>query len=154
MGQGGSLSQLKYPEGEIDFIVAATISDLSSAAKDVDLTDTPIGRTVAIRVESPVEIALKKIHYRATMLKPRDIFDIAIVDAIDHDHLVAGLHAIADRKDDLLRRLTAIHPDFLEAEIAELDIQSGWDNEKANCLDIVRSIAKLIPTPSAAPRSR
>jgi hypothetical protein len=144
--------KLKYPEGEIDFIVAAAISDLPPEAKHVDLTHTPLGKSVGIRLDSPVETALKKIHYRATMLKPRDIFDIAVVDTIDHDRLVANLHAVADRRDDLLRRLTAVRPDFVESEIAELDIQAGWENEKANCLDIVRSIAKLIPGPAPAPR--
>src|SRR5690348_12231954 len=91
--------KLKYPEGEIAFIVAGIISNLPLTAKDVDLTDTPVKKTVSIRVDSPVEIALKKVHYRATMLKPRDIFDIAVVDAIDHDDLVASLHAVADRKE-------------------------------------------------------
>jgi hypothetical protein len=144
--------KLKYSEGEINFIVAATILDLPPQAKDVDLTDTQLGKTINILVESPVETALKKIHYRATMLKPRDIFDIAVVDTIDHDRPVASLHAVADRNDDLLRRRTAVRPDFVDTEIAELDIQSDWENEKANCLDIVRSIAKLIPDPAPAPR--
>jgi nucleotidyltransferase AbiEii toxin of type IV toxin-antitoxin system len=100
-----------------------------------------------IAVEPPTEIALKKIHYRASMLKPRDIFDIAVVYKLDRDGLIAHLADVAKNKHDLLRRLDTIRPDFLQAEIAELDIQSGWKNEQANCLTIVRSIADLIPDP-------
>ena len=48
-----------------------------------------------IEVERPAEIALKKMHYRPTMLKPRDIFDIAVADSIDHDALVGNLNAIS-----------------------------------------------------------
>jgi nucleotidyltransferase AbiEii toxin of type IV toxin-antitoxin system len=122
--------KLRYPEGEIDFIVTSSISNLSSSEQTIDLRATPIG---------------KKIHCRASMLKPRDIFDIAVVYKTDHDRLLAHLPDIANKKNDLLRRLDSIRPDFLQAEIAELDIQPGWDNEQTNCLGIVRSIADLIP---------
>jgi hypothetical protein len=93
------------------------------------------------------EIALKKMHYRATTLKPRDIFDVAVVDKLDREALVGNLGGIADSKDGLLRRLNGINEDFLKAELEELDIQPGWENEKANCLRIVRSIVERIPRP-------
>ena len=34
---------------------------------------------------------------------------------------------------------------FLQAELAELDIQAGWDDQKKNCLDTTRSLVKQIP---------
>jgi hypothetical protein len=138
--------KLRYPEGEIDFIVTTSISNLPPSEQTIDLQDTPIGKAVNIRVEPPTEIALKKIHYRASMLKPRDIFDIAVVHKLDHDRLIAHLADVTGRKDDLLRRLDSIRPGFLQAEIGELDIQPGWENEQSNCLSIVRSIADLIPS--------
>ena len=92
-----------------------------------------------------MEIALKKLHYRATMLKPRDVFDIEVIDAIDGDALLANLHEVAGKKDDLLRRLDNIKEDFLQAELAELDIRPRWEKHKKTCLETVRGIVARIP---------
>ena len=143
--------KLKYPEGEIDFIVSGAISNLQPVGKELDLTNIRPGRKTTIQVDSPAEIALKKMHYRATMLKPRDIFDIAVVDKLAHTTLVANLHEIADKKNHLLQRLDSLNGDYLRAELAELDIQPGWEEENENCLEIVRSIIEQIPEPTLTP---
>jgi hypothetical protein len=96
-------------------------------------------------VEPPPEIALKKMHRRATMLKPRDIFDIAVVKKIDGGLLIANLDKIASKKDDLVRRLASIRVDYLKADLAELDIQPGWEHEQETCLETVRSLVAQIP---------
>ncbi len=62
--------KLRFAEGEIDFIVATTLT-----------TPGFVKQTLAgqnVRLETPVEIAIKKAHYRAENLKPRDIFDLAV----------------------------------------------------------------------------
>ncbi|WP_249150364.1 hypothetical protein [Bradyrhizobium sp. JYMT SZCCT0180] len=87
----------------------------------------------------------KKMHYRPTMLKSRDIFDIAVADSIDHEALVGNLHEISDKQNALRKRLDAIDPKFLQAELAELDIQEGWDDQKKNCLETVQSLVEQIP---------
>jgi hypothetical protein len=97
--------KLKYPEGEIDFIVSAPISSLPPIEKQIDLTGIRKGSKPTIRLDPPAEIALKKLHYRATMLKPRDVFDISVIHAIDGDVLIANLHEVTEKKNDLLRRL-------------------------------------------------
>jgi hypothetical protein len=102
-----------------------------------------------IRIDPPVEIALKKLHYRATMLKPRDVFDISVVDAIAGAALIANLHEVAKKKDDLLRRLDDIKEDFIQAELAELDIRPRWETHKTTCLKTVRDIVGRIPKPAA-----
>jgi len=40
------------------------------------------------------------------------------------------LKEIADKKSALLKRLDGIDRKFLQAELAELDIQQGWDDQK------------------------
>jgi Nucleotidyl transferase AbiEii toxin, Type IV TA system len=140
--------KLKYPDGEIDFIVTAPISSLPPIEKQIDLTGIRNGSKPAIRLDPPAEIALKKLHYRATMLKPRDVFDIAVIDAIDGGALAANLHEVAKKKNDLLRRLDAIKEDFLNAELAELDIRPGWEKHKKSCLQTVRGIVGRIPEPT------
>lgn len=137
--------KLIYAEGEIDFIVSGPLSGLGSDTFEIDLTDLPAARKVSVQAEHPAEIALKKMHYRPTMLKPRDIFDIAVVNSIDHDALVRNLSVISDKKSALITRLDNVDRKFLQAELAELDIQAGWDDQKKNCLDTTRSLVKRIP---------
>jgi hypothetical protein len=141
--------KLKYPEGEIDFIVSARISSLPPLERQIDLTAIRKGSKPTIRLHPPAEIALKKLHYRATMLKPRDVFDVAVIDAIDGGALAANLHEVANKKDDLLRRLEGLKEDYLQAELAELDIRPGWEKHKETCLETVRAIVGRIPKPPA-----
>ena len=63
--------KLVFPEGEIDFIVAAPITELASEV--MTIPDEQGSLSVQIEVEHPVEIALKKLVYRAGGLKVRDI---------------------------------------------------------------------------------
>ncbi|MEJ2433375.1 MAG: hypothetical protein P8Y53_09480 [Pseudolabrys sp.] len=41
-------------------------------------------QSIQIKVEHPVEMALKKMNYRAGSLEVRDIFDIAVVDSLHY----------------------------------------------------------------------
>jgi hypothetical protein len=141
--------KLKYPEGEVDFIVTAAISSLPPIERQIDLTGIRKGLKPTIWIDTPVEIALKKLHYRATMLKPRDVFDISVIDAIDGPALTAHLHEVAEKKGDLLRRLDGIKEDFIQAELAELDIRPRWEMHKKTCLESVRRIVERIPKPTA-----
>ena len=137
--------KLRYPEGEIDFIVSSAISDLEAAPKEIDLTSIRPGWKPAIVVEPPTVIALKKMYHRATMLKPRDIFDIAVVKKFDGARLIANLGDVASKKGGLVRRLASIQVGYLTADLAELDIQPGWDREQETCLETVRSLVAQIP---------
>jgi hypothetical protein len=137
--------KLRYPEGEIDFIVSGPLSDLDPVEKEIDLTSIRAGWTPTIMVEPPAEIALKKMYHRATMLKPRDIFDITVIKKIDGDSLTTNLCAVASKKDDLLRRVNSIRVDYLKADLAELDIQPGWEHEQETCLETVRALVVHIP---------
>src|SRR5205807_8011018 len=116
-------------EGEIDFIVAASITDLPSEKKSVDLGE--IGRPVSciIDVEHPVEIALKKLSYRGRMLKVRDIFDIAVVDHYFSELLRSNLVHVKDSKAEIVARLNGISESFLRLELNELDISESWRRE-------------------------
>jgi hypothetical protein len=56
---------------------------------------------------------------------------------------------VAEKKDDLLRRLDDIKEDFIQAELAELDIRPRWETHKTTCLETVRGIVERIPKPAA-----
>lgn len=79
------------------------------------------------------------------MLKPRDIFDITVIKKIDGDSLTTNLSAVASKRDDLLRRVNSIRVDYLKADLAELDIQAGWEQEQETCLETVRALVEQIP---------
>jgi Nucleotidyl transferase AbiEii toxin, Type IV TA system len=137
--------KLEYAEGEIDFIVSGPLSDLAATSHEIDLADLPAKRKVTVEIEHPAEIALKKMHYRPTMLKSRDIFDIAVADSIDHEALASNLNKISDKKSLLLKRLDGVDREFLQAELAELDIQEDWEDWKKSCWATVRSLVEKIP---------
>jgi len=137
--------KLVYPEGEIDFIVATPITSLASESMAI-----PEERGLAatqIEVAHPVEIALKKLVYRAGSLKVRDIFDIAVVDSIDHEVLRANLHHASGVKQAILKRLASLSEDYCRQELAELDIQDDWQHIKGECLVRTRKIVESIPDP-------
>jgi hypothetical protein len=56
---------------------------------------------------------------------------------------------VAEQKDDLLRRLDDIREDFIQAELAELNIRPRWEMQKKTCLETVRDIVGRIPKPTA-----
>ena len=135
--------KLVYPEGEIDFIVAAPITDLASEAKTIP--DEQGSQSVQIEVEHPVEIALKKLVYRAGLLKVRDIFDIAVIDSLHHDVLRENLHHASRVKKDILIRLANLSEEYCRQELAELDIQEDWKHSADECLARTRTVIESIP---------
>lgn len=138
--------KLVYPEGEIDFIVAAPITNLASEPMTVpEKQGSPGGQSAQIEVEHPVEIALKKLVYRAGSLKVRDIFDIAVVASLHDDLLRANLYHASDVKQDILKRLAGVSEDYCRQELAELDITEKWQHVADTCLTRTREIVESIP---------
>jgi hypothetical protein len=135
--------KLVYPEGEIDFIVASPITDLLAEA--VTIPGEQGANSAEIAVEHPVEIALKKLVYRAGLFKVRDIFDIAVVDSLHHDLLSANLHYASGVKEDVLARLANLSEDYCRRELAELDIQEQWKHLVDECLSLTRAVVESIP---------
>src|SRR3546814_6270096 len=70
------------------------------------------GRTS--RIETPWETAIKKVFYRSSTFKLRDVFDLAAV--VDHDgeRLKSCLPEVEDKLDRLLDRIDALVPVYEE----------------------------------------
>jgi hypothetical protein len=132
--------KLIFPEGEIDFIVAPPITNLSSEKKSVDMSEIGRPGPLVVDVEYPVEIALKKLVYRGRMLKVRDIFDIAVVDHYFSKLLHSNLVHVKDSQAGILARLKGISETFLRLELNELDISESWRREADTCLARVTAI--------------
>ena len=143
--------KLVYSEGEIDFIVAAAITDLPPERKVVDADRPKADTPHTIDVEHPVEIALKKLTYRGSLLKVRDIFDIAVVDSGFRDLLYDNLRHVSRLKPGILARMAGISEDFCREELAELDIADKWRPTADTCLTRMREIAENIPEMKRTP---
>lgn len=138
--------KLVYPEGEIDFIVAAPITDLpSTTAALSDLHVAADDPSATIKVEHPVEIALKKLIYRGGELKVRDIFDIAVVDSLHNKQLFSSLHHASHVRQAAHVRLAGLSEDYCRQELAELDIEQKWRPMADTCLARTRSVVGSIP---------
>jgi hypothetical protein len=137
--------KLIFPEGEIDFIVASRLTNLATELKTIDVGGFGTTASHKINVEHPVEIAIKKLLYRGAMLKVRDIFDIAVVDALFPDLLRANLDRVAHLKPAIIARLDGVSEDYLHLEISELDIAEKWRTEAVLCRNRVSAIIAAIP---------
>lgn len=108
----GNYLKLELDEGAIDFIAAATVTDLSPW--------TYRFHKRAIAVEAPGEIIAKKLRYRGSLLPVRDIFDILALAQIDGAALEAAVAAAAaetPRAIDRIERLAGRYRETIAEEV-------------------------------------
>ena len=111
----GNFVKLYFPEGEIDFVASVALT------RDPMIRETVLGR--AVWVETSAEIIAKKIWHRATEIKARDLFDLALVAEREPAALVLIRDVLAARRRALLRcideRENALREDFAALEVLE-----------------------------------
>lgn len=123
--------KLKVGEQEIDFIVAPLLTKEPVVKKNI------VG--IPIMVESPEEIVVKKMFYRAESFKVRDVFDLAVVIKNKEDALMENIDIFRSKLDLLNSRLDIMKIVY-KKEIAALDI---IDHETAkDALSIVHGFIK------------
>jgi predicted nucleotidyltransferase component of viral defense system len=111
--EASNFLKLNYPEGEIDFILAPFLT--STPWKTLKV------QGLQVRVETPVEIIIKKLFYRAELLKARDIFDTVIVFCNERDQLLNESKILFSKYEILRRRWEKIKLIF-ENDLANLDL--------------------------------
>lgn len=118
-GDGVSFQKLAFKDvGEIDFIIghAMTSSPAIQAIVEGEAT----------QLETIPEIIAKKIYYRGSSIKPRDIFDIA---AAAEEHAVSVIDALRAYRAEVQATLEVIdklNPDFVSGAIAQLSIKDKF----------------------------
>lgn len=119
--------KLQFPEGEIDFVVSAPLT------QDPVVAETIFGREVM--VETSVEIVAKKVWHRGDRFRARDIFDLALVAEKEPDALKSITPILRDRKDVIMARMKAsdanLRDDFGNLEV--LEYRRSYDE----CVSIV-----------------
>lgn len=108
-----SALKLKVKQQEIDFIVAPFLTQKPTVQKLIGSTP--------VNVETPEEIVIKKIFYRAESFKTRDVFDLAVVIKNKADGLLENI-AVYQSKLDVLRNRLDILKRVYPIEMKALDI--------------------------------
>ena len=127
--------KLRFPEGEVDFVVAAALT--STPTYEEDILGTPF------RVEYTGEIIAKKVWYRGAEFTARDIFDFAMVAEREPDVLTELAPVLRSRRDVILSRVQR-HQVFLREsfrELAVLDYRRSFDQ----CLAILTATLASAP---------
>lgn len=125
--------KLRFPEGEVDFVVAAPLTLAPTHLED--LLGTPF------LVEQSGEIIAKKVWHRGAEFTARDIFDFAMVAEWEPDVLTELAPILRSRRDAILSRVQR-HEAFLREnfrELAVLDYQRTFDE----CVSILKDTLAL-----------
>jgi hypothetical protein len=104
--------------GEIDFIVARGLTSSPS-------TQTVIEGEPAL-LETIPEIITKKIYYRGSSIRPRDIFDIAAAGERHADSVIAELRSYRKQVGQALAAIDRLNADFVGRAIAQLAIKEPY----------------------------
>jgi len=125
--QGGFL-KLSFPEGEIDFVVAGSLTHSPFVVEQL------LGRDV--RVETSTEIIGKKVHYRRPQFTARDLFDLSMVAEKESPALGPIQPILHSRRDVILERVATYQKQFREdfAALEVLDYHPTFDE----CLERVK----------------
>jgi len=108
----GNYLKLRLDAGEIDFIVGSKRT--SEPTQPWDFEDQ------AVLIETPWEIGIKKLFYRPSNFKVRDIFDLAAIIEADREKLSSFLHLVAERLDKAIDRIDALLDRY--EEMARTDV--------------------------------
>jgi hypothetical protein len=136
-GDGARSLKLVFENiGEIDFIVGGP------------LTSIPTKRTAvegeAVQLETIPEIIAKKIYYRGSSIKPRDIFDIAAAGEKQANSIIEELKPYKDEVTQTLSVMQKLNPDFISRAIAELAIKPQYDTVAKRAMERAREILLAI----------
>lgn len=86
-----------FKEGKVDFICGPQISKFPPYTINF--------KGVNVSAEHPVEIVTKKIFHRGNMVKPRDLFDIAVVCKNKHENdILNTLQSIPEQTNDFIEK--------------------------------------------------
>jgi hypothetical protein len=96
--------KLRFAQGEIDFIVAPRLTALRPVLMTIE--GTPV------LTDSPDEIVIKKMFYRAETLKARDILDIAVVVKNKKKDIIKNLNIFSGKLGTISERVSKISRDY------------------------------------------
>jgi hypothetical protein len=127
--EGATVLKLILDTGEIDFIVAASLT--KHPFEDWEFEGRKIVR------ERPVEIVAKKVFYRAVDFRVRDVFDLACL--LEREPAeVAKEEALFKAKKDVIRvRLETMRPTYKQQAERLMAVRPGFEKLRDTAIDRV-----------------
>jgi hypothetical protein len=122
--------------GEIDFIVAPTLTSSPTVPRTVD------GESVLL--ETVPEIIVKKIFYRAASLTARDFFDLAVAGEQYKESLIKELRSYPKQVAEALARTESLHADFVIQTILQLEIRAPYRRIAASAIERSKQILRAV----------
>lgn len=134
-GDGSRFLKLSFGRiGEIDFIVSAPLTKEPSTRRKIEGED--------VDVETVAEIIAKKVHFRGTHIKPRDIFDIAAAAKSNRQQIVDALQVYRNDVAATLAAMDRLNPEFVNAAIGALAINEDYQTVAKAALDDAKALLK------------
>ncbi len=136
-GDGARFQRFAFEDiGEIDFIAAAPLTGVPFEVHEIE------GREV--NLETIPEIISKKIYYRGSEAKPRDVFDLAAAATEHRASVISALQAFPEQVAVTLDRLARLNPEFVTATIGQLMILPAYTHLVADSLSIAQAVLREV----------
>jgi hypothetical protein len=136
-GDGVGFLKLAFKDiGEIDFIVAQPKTADPTIQREVEGENT--------RLETVPEIITKKIVYRGSSIRPRDIFDIAAASEQYADAIVAELRSYRTEVARALETLESLNPEFVSNAISQLLIRQQFAAVAKTAIERTKQILRAV----------
>jgi Nucleotidyl transferase AbiEii toxin, Type IV TA system len=135
-GDGTGFLKLGFEFGEIDFIVAASLTSSPTTEATVE------GEVVLL--ETIPEVIAKKVYHRGTSIMPRDIFDIAAGGEKHAESIIKELASYPDSVAGALAAIDKLKPDFVTASIEQLLIKDAYKAVAKTALDKTKELLKAV----------
>jgi hypothetical protein len=136
-GDGAKFLKLAFEGiGQIDFIVGSSLTPSPTARRIIE--------DETVDLENVPEIIAKKIYYRGSNIRPRDIFDIA---AAAETHADAILEALRSRRNEVAKTLLTLdrlNPDFVNAAIADMAIKGPYKSIAKTAIERAKTILSAV----------
>jgi hypothetical protein len=135
-GDGTRFLKLSFEFGEIDFIVASSLT--SSPAAEATVEDE------AVLLETVPEVIAKKIYHRGNSIMPRDIFDIAAGSEKHAESIIKELASYSDKVASTLVAIDKLRPDFVNASIEQLLVKDAYKAVAKTALEKTKELLRAV----------
>jgi hypothetical protein len=132
-GDGNNFVKIVFTGiGEIDFIVSGAMTDSPTTQREIEGVQT--------HIETIPEIITKKIFYRGSGIRARDIFDIAAAAESHADPIIQSLRSYPKEVGQTLERIKKLNPDFVSKAVTDLMIRDAFVQVSKTAIERAREI--------------
>jgi hypothetical protein len=136
-GDGVKFLKLAFKDiGQIDFIVGPSLTPSPTSRRTIE--------GEAVDLETIPEIITKKIYYRGSNVRPRDIFDIAAAAENHADSVIEALRSRPIEVANTLLALDRLNPAFVNAAIADMAISDTYRSIAKTAIERARAVLHAV----------